>query len=243
MLTHAQIWGAIDALAERCMLSPSGLARKAGLDSTTFNRSKRIATDGRLRWPSTESIAKALDATSQTLETFTELLMESAQLHGASAEHLHSTLPLATLPLVSCAALAQMTSLSHYFDDQGSPVTQHVTHSVEQNALWEAMPAPLAQTMYAPSSLWGLEIVGSDYAPIFREGDRLIVSAHAAARRDDRVVLIMHDAQKNHQILIGTVLRDTAHRITLQKLNRCLSEHIVDKSHVLMIARIVWASQ
>jgi phage repressor protein C with HTH and peptisase S24 domain len=241
MLTHAQIWGAIDALAERCMLSPSGLARKAGLDSTTFNRSKRIATDGRLRWPSTESIAKALDATSQTLETFTELLMESAQLHGASAEHFHSALPLATLPLVSCAALAQMTSLSHYFNDQGAPITQHVTD--EHNALWEAMPAPLAQTMYAPSSLWGLEIVGSDYTPIFREGDRLIVSAHATTRRDDRVVLIMQDAQKNHQILIGTVLRDTAHRITLQKLDRYLSEHIVDKSHVLMIARIMWASQ
>ena len=55
MLTHAQIWHAIDSLAERYGLSASGLARKAGLDPTTFNVSKRQSVDGRLRWPSTES--------------------------------------------------------------------------------------------------------------------------------------------------------------------------------------------
>ena len=54
MLTHAQIWTALDRLAERAGLSPSGLARKAGLDPTTFNKSKRITGDGRERWPSTE---------------------------------------------------------------------------------------------------------------------------------------------------------------------------------------------
>ncbi|HOV05280.1 MAG TPA: helix-turn-helix transcriptional regulator, partial [Kaistiaceae bacterium] len=30
MLSHAQVWAAIDALAERYGLSPSGLARRAG---------------------------------------------------------------------------------------------------------------------------------------------------------------------------------------------------------------------
>ena len=42
MLTHAQIWTAIDRLAARADLSASGLARRAGLDPTTFNKSKRI---------------------------------------------------------------------------------------------------------------------------------------------------------------------------------------------------------
>ena len=59
-MQHSQIWRAIDALAARRGLSPSGLARAAGLDPTTFNKSKREATDGRPRWPSTESLARAL---------------------------------------------------------------------------------------------------------------------------------------------------------------------------------------
>ena len=59
MLTHAQIWSAIDGLAKRYELSPSGLAKRAGLDPTTFNKSKRITPDGRARWPSTESVAKS----------------------------------------------------------------------------------------------------------------------------------------------------------------------------------------
>ncbi len=63
MLSHDQIWGAIDALAERYRMSPSGLAKRAGLDPTTFNRSKRVGADGRERWPSTESLAKVLAAT------------------------------------------------------------------------------------------------------------------------------------------------------------------------------------
>src|SRR6266404_5715861 len=53
MLTHGQIWTALDRLAERSGLSPSGLAKSAGLDPTTFNKSKRITSDGRERWPST----------------------------------------------------------------------------------------------------------------------------------------------------------------------------------------------
>ena len=66
MLTHSQIWHAIDALADHHGLSPSGLAKLAGLDPTTFNKSKRAA-GGKLRWPSTESVAKALEAVGATL--------------------------------------------------------------------------------------------------------------------------------------------------------------------------------
>ena len=60
MLTHHQVWGAIDALAAAHGATASGLARKAGLDSTTFNKSKRSSGNGRLRWQSTDSISKIL---------------------------------------------------------------------------------------------------------------------------------------------------------------------------------------
>ena len=57
-LSHKEIWSAIDNLAESKGLSVSALAMKAGLDSTIFNKSKRISKEGRKRWPSTESINK-----------------------------------------------------------------------------------------------------------------------------------------------------------------------------------------
>jgi len=76
MLSHSDLWSAIDAIAARHGLSASGLARRAGLDATAFNRSKRISKDGRERWPSTESIAKVLDATN---ESFAVFLAQSAR--------------------------------------------------------------------------------------------------------------------------------------------------------------------
>jgi phage repressor protein C with HTH and peptisase S24 domain len=74
MFTHHDIWSAIDALAARYGMSASGLARKAGLDATTFNKSKRVATDGRQRWPNTESLAKVLDATAVQRRSATQLV-------------------------------------------------------------------------------------------------------------------------------------------------------------------------
>src|ERR1700704_5315997 len=74
MLTHEQVWTALDRLAERAGLSASGLAKKSGLDPTTFNKSKRITPDGRERWPSTESLAKALAATDNSIDAFVQCI-------------------------------------------------------------------------------------------------------------------------------------------------------------------------
>src|ERR1043165_7252686 len=79
MLTHGQVWGALDRLAERAGLSPSGLARKAGLDPTTFNKSKRITGDERERWPSTESVAQAVAAPAPAIDTFVQFIEDSAR--------------------------------------------------------------------------------------------------------------------------------------------------------------------
>lgn len=94
MLTHKQIWGAIDALASLHKLSPSGLAKIAGLDPTTFNRSKREAADGKLRWPSTESLAKVLSATGASLEEFVALI---------GAESASKRVALRLIPLIGLA--------------------------------------------------------------------------------------------------------------------------------------------
>src|SRR5260370_21315850 len=80
MLTHAQIWTALDRLAARAGLSASGLAKKAGLDPTTFNKSKRITPEGRPRWPSTESVAKSLAATGTKVDTFVSLITDGGKV-------------------------------------------------------------------------------------------------------------------------------------------------------------------
>ena len=105
MLTHAQVWNALDRLAARAKLSPSGLAKKSGLDPTTFNKSKRITPDGRPRWPSTESVAKALQATGASIDTFVSLITDRA---GAAK----------SVPLIGFAEAGS----GGYFDDGGFPV-------------------------------------------------------------------------------------------------------------------------
>src|SRR5437660_10238668 len=107
MLTHAQIWTALDRLAERGGLSPSGLAKRAGLDPTTFNKSKRVTPDGRERWPSTESLAKALAATGNSTDSFVQLIGD----HGRG---------LQSLPLLG---LARAAGPGH-FDAHGSPTAK-----------------------------------------------------------------------------------------------------------------------
>jgi phage repressor protein C with HTH and peptisase S24 domain len=73
-LDHDRLWRAIDALASGAGLTPSALARRAGLDPTSLNKSKRVTADGRPRWPSTESLSKILAATGATLDDLSRLV-------------------------------------------------------------------------------------------------------------------------------------------------------------------------
>ena len=66
-LSYNEIWLGLENLAAAKGLSLSALAQKAGLDPTSFNKSKRIGADGRKRWPSTESMNKVLKATNTTV--------------------------------------------------------------------------------------------------------------------------------------------------------------------------------
>ena len=78
MLRHGDIWRAIDRLAAKHGLTASGLARRGGLDPTTFNKSKRVSPEGKPRWPSTESLSKVLACTGESLAGFLPLLGERA---------------------------------------------------------------------------------------------------------------------------------------------------------------------
>ena len=159
MLTHSDIWRAIDRLAREYGFSASGLARRAGLDPTTFNKSKRTTRDGRLRWPSTESIAKILAATGAGLEEFVSYV-------GGGGSGISRTIPLIGFPQAAMAGR---------FDDAGHPV----------GAAWDEIAFP---ALGDPHS-YALEISGDGMEPVYRDGDTVIVSPRANIRRGDRVVI------------------------------------------------------
>jgi phage repressor protein C with HTH and peptisase S24 domain len=159
MLTHAQVWSAIDRLAERAGLSASGLARRAGLDPTTFNKSKRVTPQGRARWPSTESIAKALTATSTPFDIFVTLIEAS----GSAAAR--------AVPLLGFAE----AGAGGYFDDGGFPAGEG----------WDEIAFPSVNDEHA----YALEVSGQSMEPAYRDGDVILVSPSAPIRRSDRVVV------------------------------------------------------
>jgi phage repressor protein C with HTH and peptisase S24 domain len=159
MLTHAQVWSAIDRLAARAGLSASGLARRAGLDPTTFNKSKRITAAGRARWPSTESIAKALAATGTPFDTFVALIEPA----GGSAAR--------AVPLLGFAEAGS----GGYFDDGGFPAGEG----------WDEIAFPAVSDEHA----YALEVSGQSMEPAYRDGDVILVSPSAPLRRGDRVVV------------------------------------------------------
>ena len=158
MLTHGQVWAALDRLAERAGLSPSGLARRSGLDPTTFNKSKRITPDGRERWPSTESLAKALAASGSSIDTFVQLIGD-----GARGRHSVPLLPL-----------AQAAGAGH-FDEHGHPAGKRWDQVALSTAAEEhAFALKISGDALKPAYRDGDVIVMSPGTPV-RRGDRVVV--------------------------------------------------------------------
>ena len=188
MLTHDQIWTALDRLAARAGLSPSALAKSAGLDPTTFNKSKRITSDGRERWPSTESVAKALAATSTSVDTFVQFIEDSVRT-------------VQSVPLLGFAE----AGTGGYFDDGGFPVGRG----------WDEVGLPSVKDEHAyalkisgdsmkPAYRNGDVIVVSPAAPI-RKGDRVVVKTTNGEvmvkelRRRSQKVIELASINPNHR--------------------------------------------
>ncbi len=161
MLSHDRIWAAIDALAERYGMSASGLARKAGLDATSFNKSKRTSPEGRDRWPSTESISKILRATGASLDEFMKLVEPGVEERLAKA----------VVPLVGMA----QAGAGRFFDDSGMPA----------GANWDEIEFPDV----GGEKVFALEVTGDSMMPLYRDGEILIVSPTAGIRKGDRIVV------------------------------------------------------
>ncbi|HEY1980506.1 MAG TPA: helix-turn-helix transcriptional regulator [Xanthobacteraceae bacterium] len=165
MVKHADIWSGIDQLAKRSELSASGLARRAGLDPTTFNKSKRITKKGHERWPSTESIAKAIDAANITFHTFADLVDGDG---AAKAQ---------TVPLLGFAE----ADAQGFFDASGVPTGDGC----------DAIPFPDAKK----EGYFARKVLGRSMEPAYHDGDVLILSRLAPLRAGDRIVLCLRGGE------------------------------------------------
>lgn len=213
MLSHQQVWAAIDALAARHSLSPSGLARRAGLDSTAFNKSKRLSADGRPRWPSTESLAKIMEATGASLIELVTLIEERPA--GPARR--------ASVPLIGFA----QAGTGGYFDDAGFPVGQG----------WEEVQLPAGSG--TGEGAYALQVQGDSMLPLYRDGDVLIVEPGAAVRKGDRVVVRTSTGEVMAKVLAGRA----AGALRLVSLNPAHPDRTIPAAEIEWVARIVWASQ
>ena len=159
-LSHAKLWKAVDNLARREGLTPSALARRAGLDATSFNPSKRFGAGDppRPRWPSTESMTLILQATGVSLADFAALADDAPER------------PI-TVPLLGLAKAGD----AGFFDDAGLPTGDG----------WDQTELPRAK-----DTLFSMTIDGDSMSPLYREGDRVLVDQEETrVRRGDRVVV------------------------------------------------------
>ncbi len=213
-MKHDELWRALDTLAAENGLSASGLARRAGLDPTTFNPSKRRMPDGRARWPSTESLAKVLLATGANLESFALLVSGGRVLPSAPA-------PARRIPLIGMAQAGG----NGFFDDGGYPA----------GAGWDEVSIPEVADPHA----YALEIAGDSMEPVFRDGDMVVVSPSAPIRRGDRVVV----RTQRGEVMAKQLTRRSARRIELKSFNPEHPDYSFALEEVAWIHRIVWASQ
>jgi phage repressor protein C with HTH and peptisase S24 domain len=212
MLSHSAIWDCIDALARRHGLTPSGLAKIAGLDATAFNQSKRISKDGRGRWPSTESLAKILEVTEETAASF--FAQGGAFIQGSSQ-------PPPTLPLLGLA----QAGAGGFFDPAGFPTGEG----------WDQVTLPVP----GESGVYALEVTGDSMLPLYRDGDRIVVSINEQVRRGDRVVA----KTRGGEVMAKVLARQTANVVELRSLNPQHPPRIFDMKDIEWMARIIWASQ
>jgi len=214
-MRHDDVWRAIDTLAAENGLSPSGLARRAGLDPTSFNPSKRRTADGKFRWPSTESLAKLLAATGAKLEDFTALVGGARVLPEARAKG------RSKIPLIGMAQAGGQG----FFGDSGYPA----------GAGWDEVELPST----GDPNAYALSISGDSMEPVYRAGDAIIVSPAAPVRVGDRVVARATDGA----VMAKRLARRTSTRIELESLNPEYPLLRFAAKDIVWMHRIIWASQ
>ncbi len=215
MWTHENIWYAIDRLAASFGYSSSGLAKQAGLDPTSFNKSKRFSSDGKPRWPSTESISRVLVATGAQMSDFLSLMDDKSDAGIALGGH--------AIPLIGFA----QAGAKGYFDEDGYPVGD----------AWDEIKFPEADAKEQGS--YALEISGDSMEPLYRKGDVLVLSRDSKIHKGDRVVV----RTSSGEVMVKELANKSGGKIELKSLNPKHETRILSTDEVSWMARVLWVSQ
>lgn len=263
MLSHDDIWRAIDKLAQEHGLTPSGLARRAGLDATTFNRSKRMSREGKLRWPSTESVAKVLDVTNCSLAHLVELISETraakawnpplievgrqidAGLFGHSGRF-----DMGAFAIPQPSMGRNLHSESKPFEAEPSPLDKSRRSSGKgdagkgesgQKKSGGAVVSGLPDTQIDDPNAYFLRITESGYEPYFRAGDILIASPSTPISPGCFVLACMPD-RRVHICQISAGESDHSLVVPIIPILRSHTERL-PLSRCEWVVRIVWSSK
>ena len=126
-----------------------------------------------------------------------------------------------TAPLIGLAQAGN----DGYFDDAGFPT----------GASWEEIDLPAGHS----DGTYALEIVGDSMAPVFRNGEKVIVDPHAHVRRGDRVIV----KTLKGEILAKELMRMNDTYVELHSVNPEHEGRLLARKDVAWIARIMWVSQ
>lgn len=224
--SHKDIWQAIDRLAERKGYSPSGLARLAGLDATSFNRSKRQSPNGKPRWPSTESIAKILAVTDMNMADFFALAEQEAD--GRSG-HLPDKENVRATPL-PCLDLSTAATEAVHFTANGHP----------QGAAWaEEKTPPFLTVSQAGQTLFALRYDGAERSPFLQQGALLLASPDILPDAQD-IALIGIEGEAP---VLAVWLQQTQEAINFQTLAPDTQDITIPPAKLAWAARIMYISQ
>ena len=191
-LSHQRLWRAVDRLAQTRGLSPSGLARRAGLDPTAFNPSKRDA-NGRPRWPSTESLNRILEVTGVSLAEFAALADDPG--------------PAAALPVLGLA----QAGLDGFFDEAGLPTGDGWS--------WTDLPRPgrslfslqIVGDSMVPLYRPGDKVIVDRDGPEPRRGDRVVVRTRSGETMAKELA-----AATGRAVTLRSINPDHADRVVLR---------------------------
>lgn len=215
MFSHKDIWRGIDRLASSFGYSPSGLAKKAGLDPTSFNKSKRLSPDGKPRWPSTESLSKILSVTGATMSDFIGLI-DAENDNEVSKTH-----------MVRMIGFAQ-AGKDGYFDEDGYPSGDG----------WDEVAFPGAEHQNS-KHIFALQVSGDSMQPCYRDGDILVVSPQERIRKGDRIIV----RTRSGEVMAKELLRQSGGKIGLKSLNPAFEDRTFSLDEIGWMARILWVSQ
>jgi phage repressor protein C with HTH and peptisase S24 domain len=158
-----RLWETIKELADERHMSMSALAKKAGLDASSFNQRRRFGPDGEPRWPQFPTVLSAMKALDVNFVDF-------AKAVTGDADH------IVRVPLMTMDEMREGVDV------------EAVIKEVADNPKTEIDTIDFPGVLKG-DRIYEVIIRGNDYEPIYRDKTRLMMNVDDRPQRDDLVLI------------------------------------------------------